>query len=101
MTRDLARTFDRLTSLLEISHPPELMAQLVQAATFGNMSQNAERYAPSGGKGFFRSDAAFFDSGTSGKWIGQLSDAELAAYDAVMDAHLTPTERAWLENGAA
>ena len=101
MTRDLAGTFDRLAVLLGISHPPELMDQLVQAATFGNMSQNPERYAPSGGKGFFRSDAAFFDSGTSGKWNGQLSDAELAAYDAMMDAHLTSAERAWLENGTA
>ena len=65
------------------------------------MKQNAERFAPSGGKGFFKSDSAFFHSGTSGKWHGRLSDAQLAAYDAMMDAHLSAEDRSWLENGAA
>ena len=101
MKRDLAGTFDRLAALLGISHSDETMARLVQAATFDNMKQNAERFAPSGGKGFFKSDSAFFHSGTSGKWHGRLSDAQLAAYDAMMDAHLSAADRGWLENGAA
>ena len=101
MTRDLAGTFDRLAALLGISHSDETMARLVQAATFDNMKQNAERFAPSGGKGFFKSDSAFFHSGTSGKWHGRLSDAQLAAYDAMMDAHLSGEDRGWLENGTA
>jgi aryl sulfotransferase len=58
------------------------------------------RYAPSGGKGFFKSDTEFFQSGTSGKWEGNLTDKELAGYDAMMDAHLSPEDRAWLEYGA-
>ncbi|MFZ5964567.1 sulfotransferase domain-containing protein [Thalassococcus sp. BH17M4-6] len=101
MRRDLPGTFARVASLLGISHPAEVMDLLVQAAGFDNMRANAIRYAPSGGKGFMKSDAAFFHSGTSGKWHGQLSDAELAAYDAAMDAHLTPDDRAWLEYGSA
>ena len=100
MTRDLAGTFDRLAGLLDISHPPHVMAQLVQAATFDNMKANAGRYAPSGGKGFMKSDSDFFHSGTSGKWEGRLTDKELAGYDAMMDAHLSPGDRAWLEYGA-
>ena len=44
------------------------MARLVEAARFDNMKTEAERFCPSGGKGFFRSDAAFFESGSSGKW---------------------------------
>ncbi|MBV2360060.1 sulfotransferase domain-containing protein [Thalassococcus sp. CAU 1522] len=101
MIDDLSGTFSRVAALLGVSYPAAVMARLVQAATFDNMKENAERFAPSGGKGFFKSDAAFFDSGSSGKWQGQLSAADLAAYDAMMDAHLTPDDRAWLEYGSA
>ena len=100
MKRDLAGTFDRVAGHLGIDHPPDLMAHMVEAATFGNMKRNAERFAPSGGKGFFKSDTAFFNRGTSGQWQGRLSDAELAAYDAMMAAHLSPDDRAWLEFGS-
>jgi aryl sulfotransferase len=100
MTRDLAGTFAKLAGLLDISHPQYILDELVQAATFDHMKANAERYAPSGGKGFMKSDSDFFHSGTSGKWDGNLTAKELAGYDAMMDAHLTPTERAWLEYGA-
>ncbi len=101
MARDLVGTFARVSDLLSISHAPDVLAQLIRAATFDNMKQNAERYAPSGGKGFFKSDVAFFHSGTSGKWHGKLTEDQLAAYDASMDAHLTPTDRLWLEHGSA
>lgn len=99
MTRDLAATFATVADLLNISHAPDIMEQLVQAATFDNMKANADRFAPSGGKGFFKSDTEFFHSGNSGKWVGKLTGAELEKYDAIMDAMLTPTERAWLEDG--
>ena len=99
MTRDLAGTFDRVAGLLGISHAPEVMDALVQAATFENMKAHADRFAPSGGKGFFKSDADFFHSGTSGQWRGVLTEAELAGYEAVM-ATLGKEERAWLEFGA-
>ena len=101
MTRDLAGTFDRVARLLGITHPPALMDRLVQAATVDNMKDNAARFAPSGGKGFFKSDSEFFHSGTSGKWLGKLPEADLAAYDAMMDAALAPKDRAWLEFGTA
>ena len=100
MTRDLAGTFDRVAGLLGISHSAAVMEHLIEAATFGNMKANASRFAPGGGKGFMKSDSDFFHSGTSGKWHGQLSDDELAAYDAIMEDRLTPEDRAWLEHGA-
>lgn len=99
MSRDLAGAVAQVAGRLGISHPPQVMDALVAAARFENMRAGAKRFAPSGGKGFFRSDEGFFDSGSSGKWVGQLSEAELAAYDAIMDANLTPAERAWLEYG--
>jgi len=100
MKRDLAGTFDRLAGLLGLEHPPAVMQELVAAATFENMRDNAARFAPSGGTGFFRSDAGFFDSGSDRKWEGCLSEAELAAYDAAMNAALSPEDRAWLEYGS-
>ncbi|WP_170373384.1 sulfotransferase domain-containing protein [Ruegeria arenilitoris] len=100
MTRDLRGTFFRLADILGTTHSEAVMDQLVQAATFDNMKDKAERYAPSGGKGFFKSDAEFFHSGTSGKWHGKLTAEELASYDAMMDAHLDPEDRDWLEYGS-
>lgn len=100
MTRDLEGTFALVADRIGVSHSPALMAQLVETAHFDNMKAKAERYAPSGGKGFMKSDSDFFHSGTSGKWLGKLSDREIAAYDAMMDASLSPQDRAWLEYGS-
>lgn len=100
MSRELAGTFDQIASLLGVSYAPEVMAQLVATATYDNMKAKADRYAPSGGKGFMKSDSDFFYSGTSNKWLGKLSDKEMAAYDAMMDAALSAEERAWLEFGS-
>ncbi|MEO1557448.1 MAG: sulfotransferase domain-containing protein [Pseudomonadota bacterium] len=100
MSRDLPGTFACVANLLGISHSDAVMESLIAAATFDNMKAQAERFAPSGGKGFMKSDSDFFHSGTSNKWVGVLSDAELAAYDAVMDAHLNADDRAWLEYGS-
>ncbi|MBU2981062.1 sulfotransferase domain-containing protein [Lentibacter algarum] len=99
MTRDLAATFSKVAGLLGIVHAPDVMEQLIAAARFDNMRANASRFAPSGGKGMMKSDTDFFHSGTSGKWIGNLTDQEMAAYNAQMDAQLAPKERAWLEFG--
>ncbi|WP_162946843.1 sulfotransferase domain-containing protein [Ruegeria sp. EL01] len=100
MTRDLTGTFTKLADLLGASHSTTVMDQLVQAATFDNMKANAARFAPSGGKGFMKSDSEFFHSGTSGKWREKLTDKELAAYNAMMDAHLKHEDRTWLEHGS-
>ena len=100
MKRDLAGTFDKVARLIGIQYADTLMDQLVEAATFDNMKANAERYAPSGGQGFFKSDEGFFAGGNLGAWAGQLTDAELTAYHRMMDAHLDADDRAWLENGS-
>ncbi|OAN68953.1 hypothetical protein A8B82_04580 [Sulfitobacter sp. EhC04] len=100
MTRDLPGTFARVADLMGISHPAALMDSLIEAAGFDNMKAHAARYAPGGGTGFMKSDSDFFHSATNGKWIGKLDDRELAAYDSMMDAHLGPQDRAWLEHGS-
>lgn len=99
MRRDLAGAVARVAAHVGISHPPALMARIVQAATFESMKANADRFTPSAGREFWRSDAGFFDSATSNKWEGRLTAEDLATYDARMDAALTPAERHWLEWG--
>ncbi len=100
MLRDLSGTFDIISSHVGISHPPDVMAKLVDAATFASMKENAHRFTPSAGQGTWKNDAAFFDSASSNKWVGKLSDAEIAAYNARMSDLLTPDERRWLEFGS-
>ena len=100
MLRDLTTAFRRIAAHVGISHPPELEAELIKAATFKNMKANANRFAFSAGLGFWKNDAGFFDSATSNKWLGVLTETDLTAYDARISSLLNPEERHWLEWGS-
>ena len=99
MTRDLATQMQRVASFIGVQHTPERMVDLVEAAGFKNMKANASRFALAQGKGVWRNDAGFFDSATSNKWYGILTQDDLSAYDAAISDLLSPSERAWLEWG--
>jgi len=101
MRGDLNGAVTRIADHVGITLPADMMAAVVKAATFDSMQANAHRFTPSAGQDFWHTDAGFFDSATSNKWEGQLTDADLAAYDACMDALLDPEERRWLEWGSA
>ena len=101
MSRDLAGTFARVAELLSVEHRSALMAELVEAAGFDNMKAEASRFAPSGGQGFFKSDAGFFHSGRIGSWEDALTAAQLDAYDHVISGLLSAQARHWLEHGAS
>lgn len=100
MIRDLSVAVTKIADHVGITHAPEMMEKIVQAATFDSMKSNAHRFTPSAGLGFWKTDANFFDSATSNKWEGQLTDADLAAYDSVISSLLTQRERNWLEWGS-
>ena len=100
MLRDLGGTFDQIATHTGLNHPPDIMSKLVEAATFASMKSNAVRFAPSAGQDFWRNDAGFFDSASSNKWEGLLTDSDLAAYDKRISELLTPSERNWLEWGS-
>ncbi|MCG6882243.1 MAG: sulfotransferase domain-containing protein [Silicimonas sp.] len=100
MTRDLAGVMARVAKQLGIVHPPEVMASLVEAASFDNMKANAGRFVPGANRDVWRQDADFFHSATSNKWEGRLEADDLAAYDVLMREALTPDERKWLEWGS-
>lgn len=100
MTRDLADAMQKVAQHIGVSHPRDVMDTLVEAARFNSMKKNADRFALAQGKGVWRNDAGFFDSATSNKWDGILTDEDLAAYDKAIDALLSPEQRHWLEWGS-
>lgn len=100
MLRDLPKTFEQISDHTGLSRSSSLMDQLIKAAQFENMRANADRFTPSAGQGFWKSDASFFDSGTSNKWEGKLTKDDLAAYNAEIHKMLSPEERRWLEWGS-
>ena len=101
MTRDLGAATARIAAHIGVEHPPEVMARLVEAASFANMKANPLRFAPGAGQDFWRDDSAFFESASSNKWEGVLAEDDLAEYDRVISGLLTPDERRWLEWGDA
>lgn len=101
MIADLPKQMARFARLMDISHSPALMAQLVEAARFDSMKKNADKFAPEVGDGYWKEKRNFFASGTSGKWRDRLSDAQITAYDTKVDTLLLPAERRWLEFGSA
>lgn len=100
MLRNLTGAFDRIAAHVGITHAPDVMAKLVKTATFASMKENAHRFTPSAGQGNWKDDAGFFDSASSNKWVGKLTDAKIAAYDDRMADLLPPDQRRWLEFGS-
>ena len=101
MSRDLPTEFARIARHVGITLSDDLSATLIDAARFENMKANASRFVAAAGQGFWRKESDFFHSGTSNKWVGVLSDDDLAAYDARMSDLLDVQERRWLEWGTA
>lgn len=100
MVRDGRRAVVRLAEAAGIEADACLIDAVTEATSFGAMKAKAVDYAPVGGTGFWKSDAGFFDSASSQKWLGVLSEEEIAIYDARL-AELIPDRqaRAWLEQG--
>jgi hypothetical protein len=100
MLRDGRRTVEDLAQAAGIDADAALVDRVADATSFGAMKANAANYAPVGGTGFWKSDAGFFDSASSRKWEGQLTDEELTLYRMRVDAQLPDKRaRAWFENG--
>lgn len=102
MIQDGRRTVQALAKAAAISADGDLINEVTEATAFGAMKANASDYAPVGGTGFWKSDESFFDSGTSGKWQGNLTHAELDLYRQRL-TELIPdrSARDWLESGGS
>lgn len=101
MIADQRRTASRLAEVVGIDGRDDLVDEVASATGFEKMRAEADKFVPEGGKGFWNSDAAFFDSGGTHKWRGKVSDEALAIYGSRL-AELVPdtVARRWLESGA-
>ena len=100
MVRDGQRTVAELARAADIDADASLVAEVAEATAFGAMKAKAAKYTPYAGSGLWKSDASFFDSASSRKWEGKLSEEELSLFDERL-AELLPDDRAraWFESG--
>jgi aryl sulfotransferase len=100
MTRNLRNAVSSLSEILVCNFDDEMIDAITVSATFSSMKGNADKFAPSADRDIWKDNAQFFESGTSNKWEGVLSDQSLSMYDIKMKKLLAPEERAWFEYGS-
>ncbi len=100
MKRDLSGSVERLAEIFGYDVDAAFIEAVAEAATFSNMKKNAEKFAPSADRKIWKDNAQFFESGTSNKWEGVLSDDLLDQYSDRMNGLLDRSDRTWLENGS-
>lgn len=101
MKRDLAAEAARLSGFLGYDHPPDRIREFAESLQFETVQANARAKAEHSerARDVFHDPAAFYHSGTNGKWVGRVSDAEHAAYRTKLEALLPPGPLRWLEEG--
>jgi uncharacterized protein with FMN-binding domain len=100
MVRDGRRTVEALAAAAGIDASSGVIDTVTKATAFGAMKAKADDYAPVGGTGFWKNDANFFDSASSKKWDGKLSEEELALYRGRLKELIPDIQaRDWLEDG--
>jgi len=99
MKRDLRGAVTGMAAALEIAPSDALVNDIVAATGFDAMKANAGKFAPNAGRGVWKDDSQFFNSGQSQQWREALSGDDLAVYDARLAALLTESDIAWLHNG--
>ena len=98
MTADLAGEMQRMADVLEIDVDPAILPSLVDAASFDNMKQKADQFAPAAGMNVWKDEGQFFNKGRGQQWL-DLSESDLGIYDARMRELLPASDIAWLQNG--
>ena len=100
MRANLPHAMKRFADVLGYTFDDATLDTLIKGAGFDEMRKASDRYTPSAGMGFFKNDAAFFNSASSEKWLKYLTDADMVQYAARMDQLLDAKDRQWLECGA-
>ena len=69
------------------------------AWTFEALKGNAAAIAPRGGAMWKGGADTFINKGTNGRWVGVLTEAQVAAYEKAAEERLGPECAKWLANG--
>ena len=100
MIADRRGAVRRLAEGAGIEAEETLIDEVVNATGFEAMRAEPDRFVPAAGTGFWENDSAFFDSGTSEKWRGQLKESDLDLYAARIGELVPEVDaRLWLELG--
>lgn len=100
LKRDPAKEIRRYAQAMGLSPSDALIEEITEATAFSSMKTVTQKTQDTTEKGAFKNMAGFFHSATSNKWVGRLSDAEVAAYHEKFAEIAQPAEVSWLENGA-
>jgi aryl sulfotransferase len=99
LLRDLDGEMRRVAEILGVPIDEAIWPQLVEAATFDSMRENADRVAPEAANNFWKRNEDFFRTGKSGQWRGVFSEESLALYDSVKIERVGEELARWLEVG--
>jgi aryl sulfotransferase len=98
LSTDLAGEMRRIADFLDLDIADEYWPDVVERCRIGAMRSEAAS-AGLHDLGFEGGAASFFHQGTNGRWVGVLTDDQLARYDEMVVA-LPPDAAEWLEHGS-
>jgi hypothetical protein len=103
MRRDLPSHTRQIARVLGYDYSASLLDEIAASLQFERMQTNARKTQEhsSQSSATFKDPAAFFDSATSRKWEGKLSDEEMLLYQSRLFDLLSKDDAYWLENGGA
>jgi aryl sulfotransferase len=96
---DLDGEMRRIAEFCGITVAVDVWSGLVAAADFSAMKRDGAALMPGAEMIWAGGSDRFLNQGTNQRWRSILGDDDLAAYDAAADAGMSPTLRAWSENG--
>jgi aryl sulfotransferase len=96
---DLEGQMRRVAAFTGIEVTEDAWPDLVAAARFDTMKQDAIRNDEFMALIFEGGANRFFHKGTNGRWRNVLTETDLALYETAADAELEPALRSWLEAG--
>ncbi|MEM1076676.1 MAG: sulfotransferase domain-containing protein [Pseudomonadota bacterium] len=99
LTADLSGQIRRYADVLGLAPDDALSREIAGACRFSAMKNVTRHYPRTKGKGAFHDESKFFDSATSRKWKGRLTDVEISRYDKRIRELATLPDIEWLEGG--
>jgi aryl sulfotransferase len=100
LKHDLPREIERIAQFLDIAKPDgQIWQDILSHCSFSYMKDNAEKFAPMGGKVWKGGAKTFIHKGVNQRWRDVLSAEEIRRYEEKAVAQLGPACAHWLATG--
>ncbi|MEZ5503278.1 MAG: sulfotransferase domain-containing protein [Halioglobus sp.] len=99
LLKDLDGQMRRISAYLDIPVNESVWPELLAGVSFDAMKSNAQRMAPGANHGTWKDTGNFFHKGTSQRWRGVLTDAQVRRYEQLAAERLHPELNHWLSSG--